>query len=204
MTPSPALNDAEKAHLPDIQPSEKHFAAGSGKDGIPGLGKGESPAAGTEQHLDFEENPEDPNLVTWASRDDPLNPKNWSTRRKWSITLTMSAVGFVSIMSASIVAPALASMAKDLDMNNVESEMALSVYILAIAFGPLVLGPLSEVYGRLILLHSCNVWLLVWTTVCGFADRKGLLIAARLLAGFGGSLIYAVGEIWRLICNDVS
>ena len=111
----------------------------------------------------------------------------------------MSAVGFVSIMSASIVAPALSSMAKDRDMNNVESEMALSVYILAIAFGPLVLGPLSEVHGRLILLHASNVWLLVWTIVCGVVDRKGLLIAARLLAGFGGSLIYAVGEIWRLI-----
>lgn len=47
-----------------------------------------------------------------------------------------------------------------------------------------------------------NVWFLVFNLVCGFANSKGLLIAARLLAGFGASAIYALaggvlGDIWR-------
>jgi hypothetical protein len=29
----------------------------------------------------------DPNLVTWDGPDDPKNPKNWSTGRKWAATL---------------------------------------------------------------------------------------------------------------------
>lgn len=29
---------------------------------------------------------QDPNLVAWEGPDDPLNPKNWSTRRKWAAT----------------------------------------------------------------------------------------------------------------------
>ena len=66
MTPSPAPNDAEQASRPDIQPSEKHFTAASGRDGIPGPRERGSPAARIEQHSDFEENPEDPNLVTWG------------------------------------------------------------------------------------------------------------------------------------------
>lgn len=91
-------------------------------------------------------------------------------------------------------APALLVIADDLHMNPVESQMALSVYVLAIAFGPLVLGPLSELYGRSIIIHSCNVWFLAWSFACTFASTKGLLIAARFLAGFGASLVYAVSN----------
>lgn len=79
--------------------------------------------------------------------------------------------------------------------------MALSIYLLATAFGPLVIGPLSEVYGRKPILHAANIWFLVWNIVCGFAKSKKLLIAARFLAGFGASAIYALangvlGDVW--------
>lgn len=30
----------------------------------------------------------DPNMVTWDGPDDPSNPQNWSTKRKWIITMT--------------------------------------------------------------------------------------------------------------------
>lgn len=87
-------------------------------------------------------------------------------------------------------------------MNSAESVMALSIYLLATAFGPMIIGPLSEVYGRAPILHASNVWFLVWNIVCGFAKTKETLIAARFLAGFGASAIYALaggvlGDIWR-------
>jgi hypothetical protein len=34
--------------------------------------------------------PSDPNLVTWDGPDDPQNPKNWSFKKKWIITVTVS------------------------------------------------------------------------------------------------------------------
>ena len=80
--------------------------------------------------------------------------------------------------------------------------MAMSVYLLATAFGPLLIGPLSELYGRRVVLHTTSVWFLIWNIVCGFAHTKGLLIAARLMAGLGASAIYALGsgvlgDVWR-------
>ena len=66
--------------------------------------------------------------------------------------------------------------------------------MLATAFGPLVIGPLSEIYGRRPVLHASNFWFLIWNIICGFVNSKGLLIAARLLAGFGASAIYALGS----------
>ena len=105
-------------------------------------------------------------------------------------------------MVSTIMAPAISTIAQELDMNSSESVMALSIYLLATAFGPLIVGPLSEVYGRAPILHASNVWFLVWNIVCGFAKNKETLIAARFLAGFGASAIYALaggvlGDIWR-------
>jgi MFS family permease len=130
------------------------------------------------------------------------SPKDWPTVKKWTVTDVLSATGFNRIMVSTIMAPALSTIALELDMNSAESVMALSIYLLATAFGPLLIGPLSEIYGRAPILHFSNVWFLVWNIVCGFAKTKETLIAARFLAGFGASAIYALaggvlGDIWR-------
>lgn len=122
--------------------------------------------------------------------------------RKWAVKDVLSATGFNRIMISTIMAPALSTIASDLHMSSTESVMALSIYLLATAFGPLVIGPLSEVYGRSKVLHASNVWFLVWNIVCGFAQTKEVLIAARFLAGFGASSIYALAggvltDVWR-------
>lgn len=144
---------------------------------------------------------DDPFLVAF-SLSDHKNPFNWPTGRKWAVTDILSATGFNRIMVSTIMAPALPLIAKDLDISSTEAVMALSIYLLATAFGPLFIGPLSEIYGRKRILHASNVWFLVWNIACGFAKTKGLLIAARFLAGFGASAIYALaggvlGDVWR-------
>ncbi|KAK8075284.1 caffeine resistance protein [Apiospora hydei] len=144
----------------------------------------------------------DPFLVTFDGPLDPENPKNWSKGKKWAVTDVLSATGFNRIMVSTIMAPALGTIATEFHMNSAESVMAMSIYLLATAFGPLLLGPLSEVYGRRPVLHASNVWFLVWNFACGFAPNKELLIAARFLAGFGASSIYALAggvlsDVWR-------
>lgn len=146
---------------------------------------------------------DDPFLVTFSLSDpDNKNPLNWPTGRKWAVTDILSATGFNRIMVSTIMAPALPLISRELDMNSAEAAMALSIYLLATAFGPLIIGPLSEIYGRKRVLDASNVWFLVWNIACGFANTKELLIAGRFLAGFGASAIYALGggvlgDVWR-------
>lgn len=140
-------------------------------------------------------------LLVVFGEDDPDNPQNWPSRKKWAVTHVLSATGFNRILVSTVMAPALSRIATDLRMNPTEAAMSLSIYLLATAFGPLVIGPLSEVYGRQSVLHASNLWFLIWNTACGFATSKELLIAARFLAGFGASSIYALaggvlGDIW--------
>jgi hypothetical protein len=145
---------------------------------------------------------DDPFLVAFEPSFDVENPKDWPSGRKWAVTDVLSATGFNRIMVSTIMAPALTTIAHELHMSSTESMMALSIYLLATAFGPLVIGPLSEVYGRSKVLHASNVWFLVWNIVCGFAKTKEVLIAARFMAGFGASSIYALAggvltDVWR-------
>lgn len=93
-----------------------------------------------------------------------------------------------------MIAPALPKIASELKVTNeVESQLMLSIFILAYAVGPLFLGPLSEVYGRVIVLQLANLFFLVFNIACGVCQSKGQLIAFRFLSGLGGSAPLATG-----------
>lgn len=106
-------------------------------------------------------------------------------------------------VSSSMVAPALPAMARSLDITSkIEESLILSIFVLAYAIGPLFLGPMSEIYGRVIVLQLANLFYLAFNLACGFATTKGQLIAFRFLAGLGGSAPLALGggvlsDCWR-------
>ncbi|RDW69360.1 MFS multidrug transporter-like protein [Coleophoma cylindrospora] len=136
----------------------------------------------------------DPNLVTWEGPSDPANPKNWPIKKKWFATVVVSSFTFISPVSSSMVAPALTAIGRDLNItNDVELSLTLSIFILAYAVGPLFLGPLSEMYGRVLVLQTSNLLYLFFNLGCGLAKTKGELIAFRFLAGLGGSAPLALG-----------
>jgi hypothetical protein len=137
----------------------------------------------------------DPNLVTWDGPDDPANPKNWSKKQKWFATFIVSSFTFISPVASSMVAPALSSMAKDFGVTNeVQIQLMLSIFILAYAIGPLFLGPLSELYGRVPVLQLANMVYLIFNAACGGAKNSGMMIGFRFLAGLGGSAPLAVSQ----------
>ncbi|EPE24341.1 MFS general substrate transporter [Glarea lozoyensis ATCC 20868] len=136
----------------------------------------------------------DPNLVAWKGPDDPENPKNWTFKHKWAATLVVSSFTFISPVSSSMVAPALTAIAREFNITNqVEQSLTLSIFVLAYAIGPLFLGPLSEMYGRVIVLQSSNLLYLFFNLGCGLAQTKGQMIAFRFLSGLGGSAPLAIG-----------
>lgn len=56
-----------------------------------------------------------------------------------------------------------------------------------LAFGPLIFAPLSEIYGRLIIYHVCNVGFTASLVACALAPNIGSLIDFRFLAGLFGA-----------------
>ncbi|KAI1143240.1 MFS general substrate transporter [Hypoxylon sp. FL0543] len=141
-------------------------------------------------------------LVTWDGPDDPANPFNWPRWLKWAVTLLTSLGGMVTLMSSTMIAPALPDISRDLHTNDATTQMTLSIFVLSYALGPMVLAPMTEVFGRKpVWILSCCFYIL-WNTVCGFSRTNSVLIASRFFAGLGGSVQYAVenpvlADCWR-------
>ncbi|KAK2004456.1 major facilitator superfamily transporter [Colletotrichum falcatum] len=138
--------------------------------------------------------PRDPNLVAWDGPNDPGNPKQWSLRRKWAAVFCVSCFTLLSPVSSSMVAPALEVIGSELNItSSFEQALVLSIFVLAYAVGPLAWGPLSEIYGRVIVLQLTNVLYMCFNLGCGLARTKGQIIAFRFFAGLGGSAPLAIG-----------
>jgi len=93
-----------------------------------------------------------------------------------------------------MVAPALIAISRDLNItSSIEQTLILSIFVLAYAVGPLFLGPLSEMYGRVVVIQLANLVYLFFNLGCGLAKTKTQLIIFRFLAGLGGSAPLAIG-----------
>ncbi|KAI1208055.1 MFS general substrate transporter [Annulohypoxylon truncatum] len=137
---------------------------------------------------------DDPNIVNWNGPDDPENPRNWAFSKKWGAVFIVSIFTFVSPVCSSMVAPGLRTIGAELDIPEAFMQnIVLSIFVLAYALGPLVWGPLSELYGRVPVLQLSNLGFLGFTLGCGFARTRGQLIAFRFLSGLGGSASLAIG-----------
>ncbi|KAH7318876.1 MFS general substrate transporter [Rhizoctonia solani] len=136
-----------------------------------------------------------PDFVDWDSPDDPKNPRNWSFRHRWAATAVVSLFTFMSPLASSMVAPALPQISRELNLEqgSVLESMTLSVFVLAYAVGPLIFGPLSEIYGRRLILQGSNLFFLAFNIACSRAKTSSQLLAFRFLAGLGGSAPLAIG-----------
>jgi len=168
------------------------LGGGQGDDGchatLEKIGGGAGSGAGGSDDDD------DPNLVTWDGPSDPDNPKNWPNRKKWAAVVVVSFFTLISPVSSSMIAPALEAIGDELAIpSSIERALSLSIFVLAYAIGPLFMGPLSELYGRVIVLQLSNLFYLFFNLGCGLARTKGQMIAFRFLSGFGGSAPLAIG-----------
>jgi MFS family permease len=86
-----------------------------------------------------------------------------------------------------MMAAALLDIAHDLSMGASATQLSFSIFVLGLAFGPLLIAPLSEVFGRKPVWLGSNIFYLCWNALCPVGESKVLLIIARFLAGFGAS-----------------
>ncbi len=125
----------------------------------------------------------------------PKNPYHWSPRRKASIAILVSFSQLVALMSGSVMAPALPTIARDLRLDTSTTQIAFYVYMLGLGFGPFLVAALSETFGRRPVWIGSHLWYMLWNALCPVGNSGPLLIAGRLLSGFGASVGIAVSEL---------
>ncbi|KAL4923535.1 MFS transporter [Aspergillus undulatus] len=142
----------------------------------------------------FPETDLDRGIVGWDGQDDPENPQNFAASRKWTFLVLVSLVTLISPLGSTIFSPALRSLADDFEITNQPLlSLSVSIYLLGYVFGPLILAPLSEIYGRRIILSCANWFFVIWQIGCALAPNMAGLIVMRFLAGIGGSGCITLG-----------
>jgi multidrug resistance protein len=137
----------------------------------------------------------DPYLIQFIS-DDPQNPMTFSSSKKWFLAINMSlmtlAVAFVSTAYTS----SISQIAHQFDCSTQIATLGVALFVLGFALGPLLWGPLSEIYGRQPVFIATYTLLTAMIVGGAYAKSISMLVIFRLLAGiFGGSSLTNGGGV---------
>ncbi|XWW98735.1 hypothetical protein V2A60_006737 [Cordyceps javanica] len=135
----------------------------------------------------------DPFEVGWDDgANDPLCPWSFNKARKWVIVSILCAGSFTVTNISSGYTSTYAQMEHEFGNSRIISVLGLSLFVLGIAFGPMLFGPLSEFYGRR------PIYLVAWSVFVlflfpgAFAGNIQSILVARFFGGFSGSAFLAV------------
>lgn len=91
-------------------------------------------------------------------------------------------------------APGVGQLVHDFKITSTElASFVVSVYLLGYCFGPLLIAPISEIFGRRIVYNVCNILYVAFTVACAVAPNIGSLIVFRFFAGCAGSSPLTIG-----------
>ncbi|MEO9275197.1 multidrug effflux MFS transporter [Marinomonas sp. 5E14-1] len=119
---------------------------------------------------------------------------------------SVAFLGFLLILSISgplainFYLALLPSMAEDFSTSAATIQQTVSVYLMGFAGAQLIVGPLSDRFGRKIILLICYCVFVVASLVCALANDVSLLIGARFVQSLGGC---AGVLLSRVIVKDV-
>ncbi len=116
------------------------------------------------------------------------------------VIVLLIAVSTMNPISVNIVVPALTSMAKGLNTDFATAQLTLTAYLFATAFSQLILGPLSDRYGRRPVLLAGIVIYFLASVFCLMANSIWIVVLGRILQGFGAASGFALG---RAIVRDL-
>jgi MFS transporter, DHA1 family, multidrug resistance protein len=123
----------------------------------------------------------------------PPPPAAAAPRPKPSILLLVAMTG-LGPFTMQIIIPCLPAMALALAVPYGTVQWAITLYLIGVASGQLLYGPLSDRYGRKPLLLAGLGLYLAGTVAAALAPTAGLLIAARVVQAVGGCAGLVLGR----------
>ncbi|GAB1739909.1 hypothetical protein NU219Hw_g4840t1 [Hortaea werneckii] len=163
------------------QQNQPHEKGGNGEH------DDEPPANDQSPKHDEQHDEPDANIVDWDGPDDPHNPRNWPTKAKIFNLLLVILLTLLTPLASSMFAPGVPEVLQDFRTGSTTlAEFVVSIYILGFAIGPLLISPMSEMYGRIPVYIVCNVMFEIFTIACAVASSLNQLIVFRFFAGCFG------------------
>jgi len=100
----------------------------------------------------------------------------------------LALLSAIAPLATDMYLPGLPVMAESLGSSTVGVQLTLTTFMAGLGLGQLLVGPLSDGWGRRRLILAGTAVLAVSSAVCALAPTVGVLIAARLVQGFSGGI----------------
>lgn len=104
---------------------------------------------------------------------------------RYLIIAIVVSLAILSLLATDFYVPAMPDMVNVLLTTHYMVKLTVTVFMLGLAFSPLVFGPLSDRFGRRPVLLFCAGLGLLGTLFCWAAPEINILILGRLLQGIG-------------------
>jgi len=102
------------------------------------------------------------------------------------LILILGSLSTISPFSIDMYLPGFPAISKDLGVSISQVQLSLTAYLIGIAIGQLVYGPLLDRYGRKKPLYAGLSIYIISSIVCAFSTSLESLIAMRFLQALGG------------------
>ncbi|KFY30305.1 hypothetical protein V493_02003 [Pseudogymnoascus sp. VKM F-4281 (FW-2241)] len=141
--------------------------------------------------------------LEWDGLDDIANPKNWSLGKRLFNTILPALFAFLITFTTSTYVPGIPLVMVEFHVSQSVATLGLALYTFAIALGPLISAPLSELLGRKPVYLVTMGMLLAFVGGAGGAQNLQTLLICRFLAGVFGSGAVAIGagtvaDLWDM------
>ncbi|KAI0079678.1 MFS general substrate transporter [Panus rudis PR-1116 ss-1] len=158
-------------------------------------------AAQNEKQNETNDANESPYLVTLTQEDDP---KQLSTLHKWLAVLVISTSALCVTCASSVAGFTEGAISQEFHVGKEVSILGISLFVQGLGFGPLLVGPLSELYGRNIVYRVSFGLFWVFSWPVAFGHHIAVFLIFRFLTGFCGAAFLSVagGSVSDLFAND--
>ncbi|KAF5374844.1 hypothetical protein D9758_000398 [Tetrapyrgos nigripes] len=133
--------------------------------------------------------------------DDPSNPANWSTWRKWYITMMGGLLVLNATFASSAPSGIIQAWIEEYHLSREVAILTISLFVLGYCVGPLLWGPLSEEYGRRPIFIICFFVYTVFQLAMALAKNPASLLVFRFIGGVFAACPLAnsgalISDIW--------
>ena len=116
-------------------------------------------------------------------------PMNWSSRKKMTTIIIYGLTASGASFNSALFSSASTQVATAYHVSTVVTSLATTMILLGFAFGPLVWGPLSELYGRKYVVLLPYLISACFAFGCGAAADIQTILITRFFQGFFSSSV---------------
>lgn len=119
--------------------------------------------------------------------EDPEDPRNFSRRTKVSAAVLCSLMTYLVTFATSEYTGAYGALVREFEASSEVVILGLSLMLIGFSVGPLLLSPLSEIFGRKPIMFISSVCFCLWQLGPALAQNIETILVSRFFMGLMGS-----------------